>query len=290
MDDLTDFDREGFFGAASLGVFTYVKDNYGEVLDVYYRLNRIVWPLQYTMSVPKPESDIRRAWCAVLYSRTLNFTQAAIMLATKGMRVQADTQHRCALETLFKLGALTNDDQFIIDYDLAEQKDHIKHGQSFIQYLHRQKPKDKTQIRQIEASCKNKEATLINKLKKHRPDLFVGNSDKEALRKFSVPTSLYAKKADRLDIYDLNYRLGSASVHSDAKSLEDGHFELNKDGTVKELKNEPHLEDLEMFIQTLCIVVLDAVRYIGMALEEAIPEKELKDIEKAIEELSRAKV
>jgi hypothetical protein len=285
MDDLTDFDREGFFGAASLGVFTYVQDNYGELLDVYYRLNRIVWPLQYTMNVPKPENDIRRAWCAVLYTRTLNFTQSAIMLATKGMRVQADTQHRCALETLFKLGALTNDAQFIIDYDLAEQKDNIKHGQSFIQYLDRQKPKDKAQIRQIKASCKDKEATLITKLKKHQPNLFDGNSDKDALRKFSVPTALYAKKADRLDMYDLNYRLGSASVHSDAKSIEDGHFEHNEDGTVNCLKNEPDLEDLEMFIQTLCIVVLDAVRYIGKVLEEVIPEDELRDVENTLEKL-----
>lgn len=283
MDDLTDFDQEGFFGVSSLGVFTHVNNTYGPFFEVFYRLNKLAWPLQYEMSIPKPEKDIRRAWCAILYARTLNFVQAATMLATKGMRVQADTQQRCALETLFKLGALTNDEQFIIDYELAERKDRIRQGRAFVSYLSRRKPKDKALIKQVEASCNTMEADLIERLKSHRPELFVGRSEKEALKRFSVTTEQYARKADRLDRYDLLYRMGSAAVHSDAKSLEDGHFELNDDGTVKEFKNEPHLEDLDMVIHTLCEVVIDAVRFVGQALDHNVPEDELKSIEEALE-------
>lgn len=283
MNDLTDFDREGFFEVSSLGVFTHVNNTYGPFLDVFYRLNKLAWSLQYKMSIPKPENDIRRAWCAVLYSRTLNFVQASVMLATKGMRVQADTQHRCALETLFKLGALTNDEQFIIEYDLAERKDHIRQGRAFVAYLSRRTPKDKALIRRVEASCKDKEADLIERLKAHRPELFEGRSEKDAIKKFSVTTEQYARKADRLDMYDLHYRMGSAAVHSDAKSLEDGHFELNEDGTVKEFKNEPHLEDLDMVIHTLCYIVLDAIEFVGQALDYDVPEHELRSIAEALE-------
>lgn len=285
MGDISDFEREGFFKVDSLGIPDHVEKTFGPFLEVYHRLNRIAWSLQYNMSIPKPEDDIRRAWCAVLYSRTLNFVQAAILLAAKGMRVQADTQNRCALETLFKLGALTNDEQFIIEYDLAEQKDHVRQGKAFIAYLNRKKPKNKTFIKQVEESCKQKETELIGKLKKHRPDLFKKYSEKEALKKFSVTTELYAKKADRLDMYDLQYRMGSAAVHSDAKSLEDGHFELNADGTVNSLKNEPHLKDLEMVVHTLCLIVLDAIKFIGKALNEAIPKNELFEIANSLEHL-----
>ncbi|NVK25222.1 MAG: hypothetical protein HWE10_09870 [Gammaproteobacteria bacterium] len=283
MGDLTDFEREGFFKVDSLNVPEYVEENFAPFLEVFYRLNKLAWSLQYEMKLPKPENDIRRAWCTVLYARTLNFVQAAVMLATKGMRVQADTQHRCALETLFKLGALTNDEQFIIEYDLAERKDHIRQGRAFVTYLNRRKPKDKALIKQIEASCKAKESDLIERLKAHRPELFEGRSEKEALKKSSVTTEQYARIAERLDMYDLHYRMGSASVHSDAKSLEDGHFELNEDGTVKKFKNEPHLEDLDMVIHTLCYIVLDAVEFVGKALEYDVPEAELRIIAEALE-------
>lgn len=283
MDGLTDFEREGFFKVDSLLVPEYVEINFGNILKVYYRLNKLAWSLQYKMPIPKPENDIRRAWCAVLYARTLNFVQAAVMLATKGMMVQANTQHRCALETLFKLGALSKDEQFIIEYDLAERKDHLRQGRAFIAYLNRRIPKDKALIKQVEAFCKQKELELIVKLKARHPKLFEGRSEKEALDKFSVTTEQYARKADRLDLYDLQYRMGSAAIHSDAKSLEDGHFELNEDGTVKEIKNEPNLEDLDMVIHTLCNIVLDAIQFVGQALEHDVPEDELRSIAEALE-------
>lgn len=283
MDDLTDFEREGFFEVSSLGVFTHVNNNYGEFLNVFYRLNKIAWSFQYEMTVPKPTVDIRRAWCAVLYARTLNFVQAAVILSTKGMRVQADTQHRCALETFFKLGALKNDPQFIVDYDLAEQKDHLRQGRAFVSYLRRKSPKDKALIKRVEASCKAKEYKLIERLKTHRPELFEGRRENEALRRFSVTTEQYARKANRLDMYDLQYRMGSTAVHSDSKSLEDGHFELKEDGTFSAFKNEPFLEDLDMFIHTVCHLVFDAIEFIGQVLECDIPKGELSQIMKALE-------
>lgn len=288
MDDLTDFEQEGFFRIDTLHAPEYVEENFGHFLDAFYRLNKLAWSLQYKLPSEKPTDNesTRRAFCLILYSRTLNFVQAAVMLATRGMRVQADTQHRCALETLFKLGALASDEQFIIDYDLAERKDHIKQGRALLSHLNRIKEKskdDKRNIKELEKSTKRKELDFIDRLKAHRPTLFKDRSNKEAFDKFSLSTEECARRANRQNMYDIHYRRGSASVHSDARSLEDGHFSINENGIVIAFKNKPHLEHLEMFITSYCLVIFDAVRFVGQALDYDVPENELKSIEEALE-------
>lgn len=288
MDNLTGFEREGFFEVSSLGVFTHVNKTYGEFLDIFYRLNKLAWPLQYELPKARPsdKESTRRAFCLILYSRTLNFIQAAVMLSTRGMRVQANTQHRCALETLFKLGALTNDEQFIVEYDLAERKDHIRLGRALLSNLNRISNKtetEKTQIKEIKLANKHKEREFIARLKKHRPELFINRSEREAFKKFSLTTEECARRAGRLEVYDVHYRRTSASIHSDARSLEDGHFDIDEKGNVSAFKNEPNIEDLHMYITSYCITVIDAARFVIKALGHEYPKKELSSIEKSLE-------
>lgn len=281
MDDLTQFEQEGFFAVESLNVPEYVEVEFGPFLDSYRKLNRIAWTLQYSLPKFKPANyeTTRRSYCFILYARTINFVQAAVILGTKGMRVQADTQLRCAIEALFKLGALSNDRELIIDYDLAELADRIRQLKAYINYLNRRKPKNKESIKKAERSCKEH----IDRLKAKRPEVFKDSKEKDALKKFSISTEKYASKADLLDIYDLYYRSGSAAVHSDSQSLEDGHFVLNSDGTVNAFKNEPHLEGLGKFIYELCAIVFDAILFVGKGLDYKIPEDELKVLDDALE-------
>ncbi|GLX77466.1 hypothetical protein tinsulaeT_08060 [Thalassotalea insulae] len=312
MPSKTEFEKHGFLAVESLSVPQYVTSKYAPYLNIFLRLNEITWSLQYELNIPKPENDIAKAWSAVLYARTINFVQAAYMLSSIGMRVQAETQLRCALEPLFTLGALKNNPSLIKDYDLAERKDRLKHGRSFITYQKRQKPKDNTLIKQVSEQCDNQEAELITRLKAHRPDLFKENKHliaieklleshpelkvttlsnirklrpdlfkdkgKTAIDKFSLPASLLANNAGLIDWYDLLYRWGSSSVHSDAKSLEDSHFVLGEDLLVEHIKNEPELEDLDEFINTLCAVFLYALEFIKEVLDANIPKEEIESI------------
>ncbi|WP_156420304.1 DUF5677 domain-containing protein [Rheinheimera sp. EpRS3] len=289
MTDFTDFERHGFLGVESLQLSQHISATYGPYLSLFRRLNQVAWSFQYEMNIPKPENDITGAWCAILYARVLNFTQASYMLSLNGLRVQAETQLRCALEPLFKLGALKNDPKFMIEYELAERKDQLKQGRSILEYLKRQKPRDNARIKSMEVECQAKKEELILGLKNHRPQLFEKNDDKTAIEKFSVPASLSAEKAGLLDWYDLLYRMGSASIHSDAKSLESGHFLIGDDHEVEFIKNEPELEDLDEFVNTLCTVLLNAVEFVGAALGEEIPSGQLDAIKEDLMKLSELK-
>jgi hypothetical protein len=207
------------------------------------------------------------------------------MLSTTGMRVQAETQLRCSLEPLFRLRALKSNPDFIKTIDLAERKDTLKKGNSFIEFLNRKKPKNKPLIKKLKLQCKTQKEELTFKLKGIRPDLFEKYDDKEALDKFSLPVFEVADMAGLTDWYDLMYRLGSASIHSDAKSIEDGHFVLDESGEIEALKNEPELSDLDEFITSLCAILFCVIESASDNLEIQLPNTQLDSLKDELAKL-----
>lgn len=283
MENLKEFEIHGFLNTSSLGVPQHVAFTYGKYLKIFGRINKIAWGIQYNASPPK--SDIVKSWSYALYARTLNFIQSAYMLSSTGLRVQAETQLRCSLEPLFRLGALKNNPEFIRNIDLAERKDRLKQGNSYVEFLNRKKPKNKPLIKRLKSQCKDQKEELILLLKEVCPDLFEKYDDDKALSKFSLPVFEIADKAGLIDWYDLMYRLGSASIHSDAKSIEDGHFILNESGEIKALKNEPELEELDEFINTLCAILFCAIELISANLDIESPKAELEKIKDELDKL-----
>ena len=286
MNQLNDFELHGFLEVESLGLESHIHSSYGQYIAAFRKLNQFAWSMQFEFTVPKPERSIREAWSVILYARTLNFSQAAYMLALKGLRVQAETQLRCSLETLFRLGALKNHPDFLVEYDLSDRKDNIKKVRAIISHLQQKGSKDKKQIKSLEKKCKVMLTEFISKLRAHQPDTFLKYDDKQAFEKFSLPVSRIAQKAELTDLYDLAYRLSSSSVHSDAVSLENGHFVIGDSSEVEFLKNEPEIEELDDFIITICTVLLYSVDFIMAVLKVSGKDSLVTSLKKEIAELS----
>jgi len=284
MTSKTEFEKHGFFAVESLNLPNYISSTYGPYLSLFRQLNSIAWSMQRETEINS--ADYFKAWCFSLYSRSLNFIQSAFMLSVIGMRVQAEVQMRCALEALFKLGALKEDRSFFHTYHMVELKDQLTHTQSFINYLNRVKSNNKLLKAEAIKKCKEQKQELLSQLKLHKPDLFVDGKEKDAIKNFRIPISEFANKAGLLDWYDLIYRLGSAATHSDAKSIEYGHFIFTENNEIGGLKNEPQTEDLDDFVVTLCLFLFTTIESVCSVLSIAEPSAELNAIKDSLNKLT----
>lgn len=282
MDFRTDFESHGFLAADSLGVQQHISAAFEAYIKEYLKLNSLAWSLQYQLNIKS--EDYFSGWCFALYARFLNFTQSAYMLALSGLRDQANTQVRCALEVLFKLGALKNDRNLYHAYYISELKDQLSHANSFLSYLERNKGSKELRA-QAQARKKSLEVDLSKQFHTHYPKRIQEYGEKDAIKKFSLPVSELASKAGLLDLYDLIYRLTSAATHSDAKSLEFGHFELTHDGKIESLKNEPYIDEFDDFLLSLAQLIFEALEFICVALHIEKPEVAMHKIKTRLSEL-----
>jgi hypothetical protein len=274
MDNKTLFDMHGFLAVDSLGVRQHIHETYEPYIKEYLTLNSVAWSLQQNLEVKS--GDASSCWPFALYARLLNFTQAAYILAVTGLREQAQTQIRCSLEVLFKLGATNKDRNFYSDYYISELQDQLSNVNSFLDSIQKDK-KNKDLKTQAKSRKTEIECELLELLKRHHPALLEKYGEKEAIKKFRLPISEFANKAGLADWY-LRYRLASSSIHSDAKSLEYGHFEFSADGTVQCLKNEAHIEEFDDFLLALIEIILKAIEFFCEALNLEQPEDRLNEI------------
>lgn len=274
MDNKTHFDVHGFLAVDSLGVREHLYETYQPYIKEYISLNSVAWSMQQNLEVKSDDSS--SCWFFALYARLLNFTQAAYILSVTGLRVQAQTQVRCALELLFKLGATKNNRKFHSDYYISELQDQLSNVNSFLDSIQKDK---KNKDLKIKAKSRKTEIEfeLLELLRIHHPALIEKHGDKEAIKKFRLPISEFANKAGLADWY-LRYRLASSSIHSDAKSLEYSHFGFSADGNVQFLKNEAEVEEFDDFLLSVIEIILKAIEFFCEALKLEQPEDKLLEI------------
>lgn len=282
MDNKTHFDVHGFLAVDSLGVRQHLYETYQPYIKEYISLNSVAWSMQQNLEVKSDDSS--SCWFFALYARLLNFTQAAYILSVAGLRVQAQTQVRCALELLFKLGATKNNRKFHSDYYISELQDQLSNVNYFLQSI--QKDKKNKEFKKQAATRKTEiERELIGLLKQNHPNLVETYGEIGAIKKFRLPISEFAIKSGLEDWY-LRYRLTSSDIHSDAKSLEHGHFELSDDGSVQFLKNEAHVEEFDDFLLSVIEIILKAIEFFCEALKLEQPEDKLIEIKNNIAKIS----
>jgi len=204
-------------------------------VELMYSVNRLAVDLLHELEITPQKTN--QIVGSVLYARTLQSAQAAVLLLEHGMPTQARTVLRSALETLFPLSAIVKDaskaDDLIASHD-ADRR-------TLADRMKRWKDPE------LRASVPLTDAEL---------DAIVKNPAK-ATNIFE-----YAKFAGMEDWYSTLYTILSFAAHSKISDL-DKHTVPNADGEVVELQSEPILANQTEMWLWIIEVQLAAMRSIA---------------------------
>jgi hypothetical protein len=98
------FWNEGYLAAEVDGYERMLRHRYAATIDVYVEASRIV--LTLLRELRAHPASARDHLVFALASNTFSHCQAAVMLCFRGMKMPGRASLRCALESLFSLGAL----------------------------------------------------------------------------------------------------------------------------------------------------------------------------------------
>lgn len=204
---------DGFLSEIVRTLRSEVHQQNPKLVGLMYSVNRLAVELLHELGISPEKTD--QMVGSVLYARTLQSTQAAVLLLEHGMPTQARTILRSALETLFPLSAIAKDprkaDDLIASHDADRRTlaDRIKRWKD--PELRASVPLTDTQL-----------------------DDIVKNPAK-ATNIFE-----HAKFAGMEDWYGTLYTILSFAAHSKISDL-DNHTVPNAEGEVVELQSEPVL-------------------------------------------------
>jgi hypothetical protein len=238
---MSSFSEEGFLSDEGAAVVQIIRGNYRQWLAVIRAINNTAVELQYTLAVH--EQSAREISGAALFVRTIIHVQAAVLLLERGLEAPAKVMVRCAMESLFNLGACANDAGkalAFLDADEAGKKRVAKY------LLQVQDPQLKEIVSQtsVQEHLAHLEHTVEN------------------LNARELRTRDMARAADLENLYLTAYARLSEAVHSSARDLEQ-HFEVDEDGHILALTNEPVIKELGKIFLMLGEVLIAAIRAVA---------------------------
>lgn len=229
---MTYLHEEGFL-ADDLEAFSQkVREKYAPWLAEARAHNRVATAAQFSIRVHRESAQ--ELSCSALYIRVLAYTQTALLLVERGLVSPARAILRCAVEALFNLRACARDSKTALAFLDADLVSRRKTGE----YLQQDRCSSlKAQI--SDDHVPEHLATLANEI--------------EALDAKKLQTRRLAQIADLEDWYLVTFAYLSSSVHSTVRDLEE-YFEVDADGDVAGLVNEPSDHGLGLFI-TLAVEI-----------------------------------
>ena len=240
-DDMSSFSEEGFLSDEGAVITEVIRSDYMNWLVMIRAINKTAVELQYTLAVN--EQSARDISGVALFMRTIIHVQAAVLLLERGLEAPAKVMVRCAMEGLFNLGACANDSGkalAFLDADVAGKKRVARY------LLQVQDPRIKEIVSEAvtQEQLEHIERTIEN------------------LKARELQTREMAKAADLEDMYLTSYAHLSGSVHSSARDLEQ-HFEIDANGHILALTNEPVVKELEILFAMLGEVLIAAIRAVA---------------------------
>ena len=207
--------KDGFLDFDNMQIVRQlIITKYSDYRDLLLQANQIAVINQHTIEI-HADNDVELI-SSCYYSRTLATIQASVILLETGMLAQSHVLLRSALECLFALGAIANNNQIIEklkDNGVKEQKRIARNLQKLDDSL------------QSELHLDEK-ADIINEL---------NNKQINPIDTFSL-----ASQAGLEDWYRTTYMRYSWSTHGCIIDL-DGHIVTSPTGEIAELKSEPEI-------------------------------------------------
>lgn len=229
---------DGFLSENADDIRQVIRERYPKQSDLLRRLNRHAVSVQHSIEISLDSPGQQYSSC--LFARTLATTQASVLLLERGLLSQAKMLLRCALETLFALGAVAKQPEIVprlLDGHRAEQ-----------QRVAKSVPLWKAPELQEIADATGK-AGLLN--------ADYGGAT-AALSAFDL-----AQKAGLEDWYRTVYLVFSWPVHGAVADVGQ-HAETGPSGEIVAFKNEPCVEEQSSTWFCCIEVLLKAISFLAM--------------------------
>ena len=220
---MTRLAEEGFLADETAAVVAAMRGRYTPWLAEVRAVNALLVRPQYEMAI-HPESA-QEVTCAALYVRTLAHAQAAVLLLERGMAASARAMLRCALDGLFSLGACSRDAKTALSFLDTDQVDRKRRARHLAEV---QDPAARAALDKQEIQA------ILAEAQRNIDDLGAPH----------LPVRELAQSAGLEDLYLTVYAFLSGAVHSSVADL-DQHLQVDAEGRVSALVNEPFLERLD---------------------------------------------
>jgi Family of unknown function (DUF5677) len=210
------------------------------------RVNRLLQKAILALKVPDSDNQV---WTAtLLLLRGISSFQGTVVLAERGMTGEARTLVRSCFETLFYLGAVLVDPEFVeaLVRDDAERRSKIA----------------KSLLRLPDGSGLEQEHTT--KLERFLNDLERSGTEPEGVKIFAA-----AKKASLQDIYETYYRgLSNDAAHPSITAL-NRHLKADDAGEIVGLHWGPDASDIGDTMNHACTAAIYLVAYAQQIVDDA---------------------
>lgn len=249
---MTTFEKEGFLAINPCNINQAIEDQHSQTNLIATEINLYAQNHQYQLQ-PTQLNQVELL-ATGLYARSLSTFQGVIVLAKSGMKHQSLMLLRCLLESVFQLKALANEPEFIELLKMQGLRNHRHSLERLVKMKNRNKEHDEDyeEMRRLRSKARKE-------VGKHR--------HKEHLSELSIITT--AKKAGMENYYDTLYAMGSTVIHSGIRSIEE-HLVIDTDNLVKEMINQPSLEDYDDTVLGACDVLINGI----FAIDKVFAQKE----------------
>jgi hypothetical protein len=193
-----DFNEKGFLGKAILEFSDAVEKSYPDFLQACYQINELAQETKFEFHTHS--QDGQEVIAAFLFMRLLEGFQAVVILARLGLMIDAKIVLRGLLEVLFLLKLACEDKNFVMEYIRTSQVQRLK----WMNIAHETKDPVFQSVRAYATSV--------------RMQALKDDIQKYGVKDLSIEG--VARRAKLHHVYNTDYRLLSAEVHTIPRSLE----------------------------------------------------------------------
>ncbi len=261
---MSPLDQNGFLGAEINNWIQKHRNDHIGWFSLCGYLNTLSQKALGQMAFKK--GDSQKIVGNVLFGRIVSNYQGVIVLIERGMLYEALTLLRSMLESLFTLGAVTNNEDFAMDY--IDEDEHHR-----LNLLKKMKKLEAEKRDQFFGMSKEE-------IDRHIEDLSSQIHEKQ-IKRFTIEE--LSKMANLHDFYLIHYPYLSSTVHSKPRSLDSYlHNEVSDD--VMKIVWGPDIEKDE-----IDMVLLQVIEFMELSLR-AVDQLFKFDLEKTLDEFNRRKV
>ncbi len=259
---MSPFRENGFLGEEIKDWIQKHRNNHAAWFSLCGYLNTLGQKALFQMFFKKGEKQ--KIVGTVLFARIVSNYQGVIILIERGMPYEAQTLLRSMLESLFSLGAVTNNEDFAMNFVDEDE-------------IHRLKLLRK--MKQLEPE-KMKDFGLSEKeIDKQIEDLSSQIHENQIKK---LTTEALSKMADLHDLYLIQYTLLSSTVHSKVRSL-NSYIKTDDLGEAIKFVWSPEIENDDIYY-----ILHYATQFMELSLR-AINQLFKFDLEKILDEFNQRK-
>lgn len=268
-------DDDGFLGEAADKAGEQIHEVCRDYLDVAYAVNRVSQRTQF----PVHNLDGQRMTATGLLMKLQNDTQSVILLAERGLPVQAMSMLRVAFEALVRLELVHEDPEFWKQYRDSHELSRNRSLGSPIKGKTGVSPDDAAKD-EIRAGLADAGGKIKREDIERLPDIedLVERADRLAAKRLGV--DLPKEGGQLTESYHSLYQLGNQTIHSMPSSIHD-YWTSDESGFVPGFVQGPRMDGLNLILVTAAGVLVSALQVVKQLFDDVkVPSEAAEVIER----------